>query len=133
MNKLSNQTHDYDNKLLEHYKNLIKNDKGKIITFDKTLDRIFIDLKRMRNKYIEFKKISNIVLSGLTLLDNDRNNNYDNTNDIKVEELLPRVWNCVKDYDDSGKFIFYEQIVDIVISGSCAQGRCIRLLQFYNI
>lgn len=132
MSNLSDQTHDYDGKLHEEYERLVKTDKRVVLGFDKVLDRIFADLKILRDKYPQFKNGSNVVLAGLKLLNEDRARNYDDKNHIRVEELLPRVWNCVKKYDDNGKFIFYEQIADIVLSGSCAQGRTTRLLQFYS-
>lgn len=133
MNNLLNQTHYYDNKLYEQYINLITKDKRNILSFDQVLDQIFIDLKYLREKYPQFKYGSNIVLKGFRLLNEDRKRNYDDKNNIKVEDLLPRVWNCVKNYDDNGKFIFYEQIADIILHGSCSQGRTTRLLQFYYI
>lgn len=133
MSDLSNQTHDYDGKLHEEYERLVKKDKREVLGFDQVLDKIFADLKELRDKYPQFKNGSNVVLTGLRLLNEDRKRNYDDKNDIKVEELLPRVWNCVKEFDDNGKFTFYEQITDIVLSGPCAQGRTTRLLQFYSV
>ena len=133
MSNLSDQTHDYDGKLHQEYERLIKKDKREVLGFDETLDQIFFDLKRLRDKYSKFKGDSNTVLAGLTLLNEDRKKNYDDKNDIRVEELLPRVWNCVKEYDDNGKFVFYEQIADIIVSGSCPQGRTTRLFQFYSL
>lgn len=133
MNNLSNQTHDYDGKLHEEYVRLVTKDTRTVMSFDVVLDHIFLDLKRMREKYPRFRNGANLVLYGLKLLNEDRRSNYDDKNDIRVEELLPRVWNCVKEYDDNGKFTFYEQIADIVLSGQCAQGRTTRLLQFYQV
>lgn len=133
MSNLSDQTHDYDGKLHEEYERLVKKDKRIVLGFDQVLDQIFFDLKVLRDKYTQFKNNSNIVLAGLKLLNEDRARNYDDKNNIRVEDLLPRVWNCVKEYDDNGKFTFYEQIADIVLSGPCPQGRTTRLLQFYSV
>lgn len=130
--KLTNETHDYDGHLRQRYIDLVNKDKREHSSFDDTLDQIFFDLKRLRDKYEQFKKGSNAVLKALTLLNEDRKENYDSKNDIHVEELLPRVWTNVKEYDDDGKFIFYEQVADILLSGKCAQGRTTRLLQFYH-
>ena len=127
---ISNETHHYDGHLKELYKKYIDADTKVHPTFDQTLDLIFQDLKMLREKYPQFKEGSTLVLTCLKLLVDDKKGNYDDKNDIHVEQLLPRVWSNVKQFDDNGKFVFYEQIVDIIKSGPCAQGRTTRLIQF---
>lgn len=127
--QLSINTHDYDGHLKDYYKTLVSNDNNEYDSFEKVLDLIFADLKNLRSKYPLFKNASNRILSSLKLLDSDRKNNYDPINDIRVEDLLPRVWNKVSN-DESIRFVFYEQIIDILEKGSCSQGRVTRLIQF---
>ena len=63
----------------------------------------------------------------------DAKNNIDNINKIRLEILLPLVWGKVKNKDNSILYVFFEQLSDIYSSGSCPQGRTIRLIQFYKI
>ena len=127
--KLSINTHDYDGHLKDYYKTLVLNDNNEYESFEKVLDLIFADLKNLRSKYPQFQNSSNRVLASLQLLESDRKNNYDPINDIRVEDLLPRVWKKVS-VDESIRFVFYEQIIDILEKGSCSQGRVTRLIQF---
>lgn len=73
------------------------------------------------------------ILNTLKLFETDKNkeNNYDHANDIRVEELLPRVMSVVESFDDSGKKLFLMVIGEISSMGSCPQGRITRLLEFY--
>ena len=130
METLTNNVHDYDGHLQKKWKRFLDEREDPLPTFNETLDSIFIELKNLRQRYPEFKNGSNLVMIALRLLNEDRNRNYDDKNDIHVEELLPPVWENVNRYDDTGKFLFFEQIIDIVQSGDCSQGRTIRLIQF---
>lgn len=130
MDTLSNNTHDYDGHLRQKWIQFLKERDEPLPTFDETLDQIFVELKNLRQKYPEFKNGSNLVIIALRLLNEDRKRNYDDKNDIHVEQLLPPVWENVNKYDDTGKFMFFEQIIDIVQCGYCSQGRTTRLIQF---
>lgn len=68
----------------------------------------------------------------LNLLTNDRKRNYDNKNDIHTEDILPRTWRFVRDYDQDGQIVFFEQLIDI-LGGACSQGRTTRIMQFYTV
>jgi hypothetical protein len=109
------QTHYYDGKLKYTKINNLQN-------FNDTINDIKIYIKGHHNE-------SRILIT-LNLLSNDRKNNIDNINKINVEDLLPHVWQKVKDYDTETINVFYEQLIDIVQYGSCAQGRTTRLIQF---
>ena len=92
----------------------------KIVSFEDTLDEIKIYSKNIID-------ISNI----LSLLKNDRKNNYDSKNNINFENLLTYTWNKLKYMDDSIKKLFIEQLSDIS-KGSCSQGRTTKIIQFHN-
>jgi hypothetical protein len=83
-------------------------------------------------EHIDFKDLRENVLEMLALIERDVGtpNNYDPTNNIHLQELLPRVWGFIRAYDNSGKYVFFEQIADIK-NGTCAQGRITRPLQFF--
>lgn len=122
MASLSTNTHFYDGKLKELVKHL---DGDAPVDFDETIADIAQDSEDLEHPYI------NNVTKCLELFKRDKTGNKDNANNITVENLLPIVWdNVKKNYDDSGKIIFYEQLSDIVTSGPCAQGRTTRLIQF---
>ena len=61
----------------------------------------------------------------------DRENNYDPTNNISVEELLVRLIPVINK-DKDLKILLLEQLADIYRFGSCAQGRCTRLIQLFS-
>jgi len=131
MNKISTDTHYYDTQLQNVFttkKNINNNEK---ITFIKTIGEIIKKTK-------EFKEllnplIFNTVKKTIKLILIDVKNNYDEANKIRVELLLPKVWNNIKNKDMSILLVFFEQMADIFISGPCAQGRTTRLIQFLNI
>jgi hypothetical protein len=121
-------THDYDKYIGNIYHDLRQIDDDMLIKPKKikeTLDEIENEIENleMSNTYLLCKNV-------LILLRYDISNNYDNLNNISVEDILPRTWRFVKNYDDSGKFIFYEQLADIW-NGPCPQGRVSRIFQFY--
>ena len=69
-------------------------------------------------------------LETLRLLLHDTDNNHDPLNGVRVEDLLPRTWRFVRHYEDLDAFL--EQLADVSVSGPCAQGRVVRLFQFYE-
>lgn len=62
------------------------------------------------------------------LASEDRGANWDAANEIDARQCLCYVWHRVREYDISGKRLFFEQILDIY-NGQCPQGRTTRLLQ----
>ncbi len=132
---MSNQlnTHNYDKKLKNIYKQLKNDDELHLIqpvSFENTIKEIVLKIAPNRNLC---KTIIRNIIKSLYLMKVDTNNNYDNENDIHVEDILPRVWRFVQNYDESTLDTFWEQISEISTNGPCAQGRTTRLFQFYFI
>jgi hypothetical protein len=117
-------THTYDGKLIDKAI-LIKE-----LPFDMTLDNVITEIKEsaINNKYSRVDELVGI----LDLFKASPNSNYDTTNKISVEEILPRLWKIAKSWDLSELVLLYEQIADVV-NGSCPEGRCIRLMQLFFI
>ncbi len=131
MNKISTDTHYYDTQLQNVFTTKKKINNDEKITFIKTIGEIIKKTK-------EFKEllnplIFNTVKKTIKLILIDVKNNYDEVNKIRVELLLPKVWNNIKNKDIYILLVFFEQMADIFISGPCAQGRTTRLIQFLNI
>ena len=122
--------HGYEHHLKDIYQKCCLLDK-KIY---KPFDVVVKEVKQFINDYkcedlMRKKALSTI---DMILKDKTKKNNYDGTNQIKVEILLPQIWSIVQSYEESGKIIFIEQLADIM-KGKCAQGRIIRLVQFYIV
>lgn len=116
--KLSLNTHNYDGYL-------IYNNNEKIpITFEESISDIQKDIINFPND------IRINTLKTLKLFVYDQSGNYDKINNINVKDLLPHVWYHVKNFDKTGKLVFYEQLSDITKYGQCSQGRTTRLYQF---
>lgn len=122
------RTHDYDGELREKWFQmrpmLIERYLPHCRSFDQTLKEIEQWLDR---KYFNVKRIGR-ARRALSILTSHRRGNFDSRNDIDVEELLPILWNQVKEKADLHD-TFYEQLCDIT-GGSCSQGRSTRLFQF---
>lgn len=128
--KTSINTHDYDGSLTEEYQKYLEIDNEKLkkpMSFQKTIEKILNESKKLEDNTLRrnVNKSCNLMLK-------DRQNNYDNINKINVEDLLPRTWRFISFYDDFAKECFFEQLADIITSGSCSQGRVTRVYQFYN-
>ncbi|CAF1454796.1 unnamed protein product [Adineta steineri] len=121
-------THDYDGKLREKWFEirsiLIKEYLPNCLSFDDTIKEMEQWLDK---KYSNVKRIGRARRS-IKILTTQRQSNFDSKNDIDVEELLPILWNKVKNQEDIHD-TFYEQLCDIT-GGSCSQGRSTRLFQF---
>ncbi|CAF1161909.1 unnamed protein product [Rotaria sp. Silwood1] len=121
-------THDYDGKLRQKWFEirpmLISNYLPHCLSFDDTIKDIE---KWLDKKYFNVKRIGRARRS-LNILVSSRNRNFDSRNEIDVEELLPILWDKVKNQQDIHD-TFYEQLCDIT-GGSCSQGRSTRLFQF---
>eukprot|EP00164_Ancoracysta_twista_P000741 GFYU01000975.1.p1 GENE.GFYU01000975.1~~GFYU01000975.1.p1 ORF type:complete len:446 (+),score=106.77 GFYU01000975.1:47-1384(+) len=69
------------------------------------------------------------ALKALTLLEGD-NRNWDAKNQVDARDIMRYLWRYVKKYGDiSFRVLLYEQLGDIVRSGSCPQGRTTRVWQ----
>jgi hypothetical protein len=121
-------THDYDGQLREKWfqmrSMLIDRYLPQCLSFDETIKEIEQWLDK---KYFNVKRIGRARRS-IKILTSQRRGNFDSRNDIDVEELLPILWDKVKNQDDLHD-TFYEQLCDIT-GGSCSQGRSTRLFQF---
>ena len=130
MQNLSINTHDYDSKLREDYKKFIIDDDLNLIKpldFKETLDEIYLKITQ-----IPIQPFTNNAIITINYIFKDRKNNYDITNDINFEDLLTRTWRFLKYYEDNALYIFLEQLSEILTSGKCAQGRVVRIFQFYS-
>ncbi|CAF2547017.1 unnamed protein product [Rotaria sp. Silwood2] len=121
-------THDYDGKLRQKWfemrSMLITKYLPNCLSFDNTIKDIEQWLDK---KYFNVKRIGRARRS-LKILMSSRHSNFDSRNEINVEELLPILWDKVKNQEDIHD-TFYEQLCDIT-GGSCSQGRSTRLFQF---
>jgi len=121
-------THDYDGELREKWFEmrpmLIEKYLPNCLSFDDTIKQIEEWLDR---KYYNVKRIGRARRS-IRILTTQRKSNFDYRNDIDVHELLPILWDKVKNQEDIHD-TFYEQLCDIT-GGSCSQGRSTRLFQF---
>ncbi len=125
-NKLDLNTHKNDGPLGILYHKLILDDLITILpSFEESIEQIEIWLSEslIANKINIYRTIE--------LFKIDKKNNYDDLNQINVEELLPRVINIVKNYDSTGRDLFLIVLGEIMELGSCSQGRTTRLLNFY--
>jgi len=130
MEKISINTHDYDNKLKEKYKIFIHDDDLNLIkplNFKDTLNEIYLKITK-----IPMQTFSNNAIITINYVFKDRDNNLDITNDINFEDLLSRTWRFVKNYEENALYIFFEQLSEIFTNGRCAQGRVARIFQFYS-
>jgi hypothetical protein len=116
-------THNYDNKLKDICKNIIEKYQP-LMSFEETIEKV-----RELAKQLNYNRI-NQVDQALNLFIHDKNGNYDSTNDIRVEDLLVRLFPLIEKWEDNCKIIFLEQIAD-VMGGTCPQGRCTRLIQLF--
>lgn len=131
MNNLN--VHRYDGKLSNLYKSLTNWDKKNLklnINFKETIREMTVCvIKRYNGK---FKKMTLKVIS---IIANDANTmrNHDPSNDIKVEDILPRIWRFYRELSPDDQYIFFEQVCDFM-RGLCPQGRAgARLFQLYSI
>ncbi len=123
---ISTDTHDYDNNFSYKTKKTI-NDNDKKKFFEAIVDI----LKKLKDyKSLLPSNIFNSSKKTIKLFVIDIKNNIDRINKIRLEILLPEVWNKTKNKDPTVLIAFFEQLADIYDSGPCAQGRTIRLIQF---
>lgn len=66
----------------------------------------------------------------LTQIKTDLQGNKDSTNGVDAFDILPVLADFYeRSWDDDMRILFFQQLADISQLGSCAQGRCTRLLQ----
>ena len=99
-------THDYDFKLVHNFDSHL----SEVVDFD------------------SFKaKLTPIAQRAVDLILVDLSNNYDPTNNLNALELLAFL------IVHLGPIRYLEeQLEDIILSGPCAQGRCVRLYQIWS-
>ena len=130
-NYVSTDTHFYDSHLqqiLTTKKDINENEKK---NFLKTIIKIMKKLNQFKNIIGPIKYYN--VINTIKLFITDVHNNYDEINKIRLELLLPKIWDNIINKDSSILISFFEQMADIIVSGPCAQGRITRLIQFINI
>lgn len=71
------------------------------------------------------------AFAALDLIERDKMRNLDPANKVNVEDILSRVWRFVKRMSLSDGVLFFQQLADIVDSGTCPQGRSTRMFQLY--
>ena len=124
-------THYYDGKIGNIY-NILKDDDNleliNNISFNTCLNEMLSSLDEFNDTEID----KGLCKNTLFLFENDKKNNYDDINKIHLDDILPRTWKFIKHYERDTKLLFFEQIADIY-NGPCAQGKIIRLFQFYQI
>lgn len=126
--KLDLNTHKNDGTLGLLYHHLIKNDdKNNLLSFDQSMELIDGWFKESKIPSPERDRICQAI----NLLKTDKKNNYDDKNNIHVEELLPRVVDIVKNFEFNCREGFLTILGEIVELGSCSQGRTTRLLEYY--
>ena len=118
--------HGYEYLIKEKYEQCLDKDLTSCQSFEQCIDQM---IEMIKNAQCDIK-LKNEALISIELIKTKNQNNHDQTNSIHIESLLPRVWNIIQNYEDSGKLVFIEQLADI-LGGTCAQGRSIRLVQFY--
>jgi hypothetical protein len=118
---------------------------GQLNTLYREIESMVKDPPSLETTYQEITELINTLLADNKKVRKDTQNilnilqtstgtpaNYDGSNNINVDKLLPLVWACVKDYDNSAKMIFLEQIQEMK-NGLCPQGRTTRLIQLVEI
>lgn len=123
-------THYYDGKIGLIYKDLVKIDNLELennLEFKDCLHGIMTCLDKYTDNEIDKPLCKNV----LYLFQNDSDNNYDDTNDIHLDDILVRTWRFIQHYEKDAMLLFLEQISDIYY-GPCPQGRVTRLFQFYQ-
>jgi len=134
---IGTETHNYDGQLGPIYHKLVEKYSNETLTsFDESLTEIYTWINKSRSFHDQIDNNQlrpnyDLVIKTLDLLKNHPEDNYDATNQIHVEDLLPRVVDVVKNFEISGCDIFLISLSEIIELGQCSQGRVIRLLNFY--
>jgi hypothetical protein len=132
---LSANVHGYERKLESGYKEKKRNDTFEYCDFNDAMtqiEKIISEFPFDDDEEHENMKRRALKTALLLRKDKEQKRNQDRTNNINIEDVMPRVLEVIKRYDNSGKMTFIEQMAD-VSKGSCSQGRVVRLVQFYII
>jgi hypothetical protein len=124
---LSLETHHYDGIIGSVYRDIEKKEVLRDLpTFEQALTMI-----EQWNSTLPTTPISGSVIRTIQLFKDDPSGNHDPVNQIRVEDLLPKVVKIVQGFDQSGVNLFLQTLSEIVDLGACPQGRITRLLGFY--
>lgn len=131
MEKLN--VHEYDGKLGETYQELKKWDNDNLI-LDIDFEQTIKEMVQTAIKNYDGKFRKNVI-NMITILQKDtgtkRNNN--NSDNVLVEDIVPRIWRFYRNVNKEDQFIFFEQVCDI-LKGICPQGRAgARMFQLYSM
>jgi hypothetical protein len=127
MRKLN--THFYDGQLQPRYQEIV-NAITNPIPLETTYQEISVLIKTLPTSPKTKQRAHQII--NILKTDSGKPANFDSRNQIHVDQLLPLVWTRVKEYDDSAKRIFIEQLAEIQ-GGLCPQGRTTRLIQMVEL
>lgn len=126
---IGGDTHNYDGYYVNAYRKMASVVPPAKLSFIDTLKDIESHIKK-RQDLLPWLK--DAALRCLFIFDSDRVQNFDNKNNIHLEQILPQTWEFVKTLGNDIQMVFYEQLADVVLrSGLCAQGRILRVMQFY--
>lgn len=118
-------THTYDGKLTSLVTKILAEKCA--LSFPETVTQIRKNLEAS-----PFPR-KNEALHALLIFERDPNGNFDPSNNVRVEQLLPLLYQHIQQcWAPETLVLFYEQLAD-VIHGACAQGRCTRLLNLFPV
>lgn len=122
--------HEYDGKLGESYLELVNWDTEHLQPaqpFEEAMKEVS-EFVIGNTSEKEMSSIKNL----LNMLSTQHKSNFDSSNKIDFEDIMPRVWRFYRLVDDpDDKLVFAQQIADIR-KGTCPQGRAgARLYQLY--
>jgi hypothetical protein len=121
-------THYYDGKLIQ----LAKKAQQNLHNISDTKHHLFTFLRGLIQGFSSPYKQG--ALQAINLIERDIQNspNHDHTNGVYADDILVIIIDRLTNSPEILP-ILTEQLHDIVASGTCAQGRCIRLLQILNV
>jgi len=129
-------THVFDGRIGKVYKACLAIDEKELIP-PSPYEIVLEEMEYVLSKINIDESTRARAFSAIQVLKKERGRNYDNANDINIEDLLPRAWRFVRKYKLSAAIVFYEQLADMIqrknIGGTCPQGRSTRLLNMYTV
>ncbi len=127
--QLTLNVHGYERQIKDIYQQCLDNDHRVYLTFSEVIPKI-----KSLITYSQCQEQLKINANKTILLfekEHKTKKNHDKTNLIELDTLLPKIWHIIEKYEPSAQSVFIEQLADISQKGACAQGRNIRLVQFY--
>lgn len=130
MNQL--ETHFYDGKIKELYKELVykQNTTTDFTSIKWNINEVLKEIINNKSRLNLNQEKNNLVNRAIFLIIHERDSNYDPINDIDVLDILCRTWYFVKKLEPNEQIEFYNQLMEIN-NGSCSQGRSTRLFQIF--